>query len=343
MRIAQVAPLVESVPPRLYGGTERVVSWLTEELVRRGHEVTLFASGDSQTRARLVACAPQGLRLDEDRANPFYAHVAELGAVADRLDEFDVVHCHVDLPAFAFGRLARTPCVHTLHGRLDLPGLAAAFAAFPRNPLVSISDSQRQPLAGLDLNWRATVHHGLPVDEIQAPTGRGHGGYLAFLGRLSPEKAPEAAIAVAHAVGIPLRIAAKTDAVDRDYFERMLRSRIDGTFIQYVGEIDDGEKWKFLGEALCLLFPIDWPEPFGLAMIEALACGTPVVARPRGSVPEVVIDGETGWLGETVEELAAAVRRVDRIERDRCRAIAAERFSVAAMADRYERVYSGLI
>jgi glycosyltransferase involved in cell wall biosynthesis len=343
MRIAQIAPLFESVPPRLYGGTERVVSWLTEELVRRGHDVTLFATGDSQTSARLISCAPRGLRLDAQASDPLFAHLAELGSVADRLDAFDVVHSHIDIPGLLLGRLTKTPCVHTLHGRLDLPGLAGTFAAFPRTPLVSISDSQRTPFAALDLNWRATVHHGLPLDEIPAPTGQGHGGYLAFLGRLSPEKGPEAAIEVAHAVGIPLRIAAKTDAFDRVYFERELRPRIDGTFIQYVGEIGDDEKWKFLGEAQCLLFPVDWPEPFGLAMIEALACGTPVVARPRGSVPEVVIEGETGWLGESVSELAAGVRRIERVDRERCRAIAAQRFSVAAMTDRYERVYGDLL
>jgi glycosyltransferase involved in cell wall biosynthesis len=229
MRIAQIAPLFESVPPRLYGGTERVVSWLTEELVRRGHDVTLFAAGDSQTSARLIPGAPRGLRLDARGSDPLFAHLAQLGTVADHLDEFDVVHCHIDIPALLLGRLANTPCVHTLHGRLDLPGLETTFAAFPRAPLVSISDSQRTPFASLDLNWRATIHHGLPIDEIPAPTGRGHGGYLAFLGRLSPEKGPEAAMAVAHAVGIPLRIAAKTDAFDRAYFERELRPRIDGT------------------------------------------------------------------------------------------------------------------
>jgi glycosyltransferase involved in cell wall biosynthesis len=344
MRIAQVAPLFESVPPRLYGGTERVVFWLTEELVRRGHDVTLFATADSRTSARLVGCAPHGLRLDEPpSASALAAHIAELGAVADRLDAFDVVHCHVDAPAFLLGRLTRTPFVHTLHGRLDLPGLGSTFAAFPRTPLVSISDSQRRPLAGLDLNWRGTVHHGLPVDDIPSPASSGHGGYLAFLGRMSREKGPQAAIAVAHEVGIPLRIAAKTDATDREYYERELRPLIDGTFIQYVGEIGDDEKWKFLGEALCLLFPIDWPEPFGLAIIEALACGTPVVARPSGAVPEIVVDGETGWLGATVSELAAAVRRVDTLDRHRCRAVVAERFSVAAMTDGYERVYRELM
>ena len=342
MRIAQVAPLYESVPPRLYGGTERVVAWLSDALVRRGHDVTLFASADSTTAARLVPCAPRGLRLDDRAPDPLLAHVAEIGMVAQRLDAFDVVHCHADVLAFPLG-LTRTPVVHTLHGRLDVPGLADVLAAFPRNPLVSISDRQRAPVAGLGLNWRATVYHGLDVDAIPAPAGGGHGGYLAFLGRMSREKGPERAIAVAHAVGIPLRMAAKTDAFDRDYFERELRPLIDGTFIQYVGEIGDDEKWKFLGEALCLLFPIDWPEPFGLAMIEALACGTPVVARPMGAVPEVVVDGETGWLGDSVAELAAAVRRVDKLDRARCRAVVRERFSIASMTDGYERVYRQLL
>ena len=343
MRIAQVAPLFESVPPRLYGGTERVVSWLTEELVRRGHDVTLFASADSSTGARLVATHARGLRLDGDSAgDPFAAHVAQLGAVLDRLDGFDVVHCHVDYPAFLLGRLSPVPFVHTLHGRLDLPMLRDVFRAFPRTALVSISDSQRDPLAGSDLNWRSTVYHGLPIDEIPFTEGAGRGGYLAFLGRLSGEKGPEMAVAVAHEVGIPLRIAAKTDPHDREYFEREMRPLIDGTFIQYVGEIRDDEKWKFLGEALCLLFPIDWPEPFGLAMIEALACGTPVVARPRGSVPEVVVNGETGWLGDTMQELAAGVRRIDAIDRAFCRRVVADRFSVTAMVDGYERVYREL-
>jgi glycosyltransferase involved in cell wall biosynthesis len=342
MRIAQVAPLFESVPPRLYGGTERVVGWLTEELVRRGHDVTLFATADSRTSARLIPCAPQGLRLDPAAPDPLFALFAELGTVAVRLDDFDVVHCHVDYPAFLLGRFARTRVVHTLHGRLDLPGLDAAFAAFPRAALVSISDSQRRPLARLPLNWRATVYHGLPVEAIPVTAPGGHGGYLAFLGRMSRDKGVAIAIAVAHEVGIPLRIAAKTDPVDRDYYERELRALIDGTFIQYLGEISDDEKWKFLGEALCLLFPIDWPEPFGIAVIEALACGTPVVARPYGAMPELVVAGETGWLADSVRELAAAVRRVERLDRARCRAAVAARFSIGAMADGYERVYRDL-
>jgi glycosyltransferase involved in cell wall biosynthesis len=342
MRIAQVAPLYESVPPRLYGGTERVVAWLADALVRRGHDVTLFASADSTTTARLVPCAPRGLRLDDGTPDPLLAHVAEVGMVASRLDEFDVVHCHADVVAFPLG-LAGTPVVHTLHGRLDVPGLGDALAAYPRNPLVSISDRQRAPVAALALNWRATVHHGLDVDAIPVAPSGGQGGYLAFLGRMSPEKGPALAIAVAHEVGIPLRMAAKTDALDRDYYERELRPLIDGTFVQYVGEIGDDEKWKFLGEALCLLFPIDWPEPFGLAMIEALACGTPVVARPVGSVPEIIADGETGWLGDGVAELAAGVRRVERLDRARCRTVARERFSIASMTDGYERVYHQLL
>jgi glycosyltransferase involved in cell wall biosynthesis len=343
MRIAQVAPLIESVPPRLYGGTERVVAWLSDELVRRGHDVTVFATADSRTSARLVACAPRGLRLDEARSDPLFVHVAQLGAVADRLDDFDVVHCHVDHLAFLLGRLTRTPFVHTLHGRLDLAGLDRTFAAFPRTPLVSISTSQRRPLATLALNWRATVYHGLPIDDIPFTPGGGQGGYLAFLGRMSRDKGVIAAIQVAHEVGIPLRIAAKTDPADRDYYERELRGLIDGTFIQYVGEIGDEEKWKFLGGALCLLFPIDWPEPFGLVTIEALACGTPVVARPCGAVPEIVRDGETGWLGDSVADLAAGVRRVEAIDRVRCREVVTQQFSVTAMASGYERVYAELL
>jgi glycosyltransferase involved in cell wall biosynthesis len=343
MRIAQVAPLYERVPPRLYGGTERVVSWLTDSLVSRGHDVTLFASADSITSATLVPCVPRGLRLDPAAVDPGLAHVAELGRVAARLDEFDVVHAHVDAIGFLLGARARTPVVHTLHGRLDVPGLAGTIAAFPGMPLVSISDRQRAPLAAIAANWRATVYHGLDVDAVPYPASGGNGGYLAFLGRLSPEKGPKTAIEVARAAGIPLRIAAKTDAFDRDYYERELRPLIDGTFIQYVGEIGDDEKWKFLGSALCLLFPIEWPEPFGLAMIEALACGTPIVARPAGAVPEIVVDGVTGWLGDTVAELAEGVRRVEALDRARCRAVVRDRFSIAAMTAGYERVYEDLV
>jgi len=342
MRIAQVAPLYEPVPPHLYGGTERVVSWLTEELVRRGHEVTLFASGDSRTAARLVAPYPRGLRLDPSPPDAVALHVIELAQAFERADDFDILHCHVDYLAFPFGRLVHTPAVHTVHGRLDLRHLVHLFAQFPEAPLVSISDSQRRPLASLRPNWLSTVHHGLPVDEI--PWQRSSsGGYLAFLGRMSHEKRPDLAIEVAKAVGIPLRIAAKVDDSDRKYFEREIRPLLSHPLVEFVGEVDERQKWSFLGDALCLLFPIDWPEPFGLAMIEALACGTPVVARPCGSVPEVVRDGANGWLGDTVEQLASAIKRIDLIDRATCRRDAETRFSVAAMTDHYERVYRRLV
>jgi glycosyltransferase involved in cell wall biosynthesis len=341
MRIAQIAPLFESVPPRLYGGTERVVSWLTEELVRRGHEVTLFASGDSRTAARLVASYPRGLRLDPAPPDPVALHTIALAKAFERADDFDVIHCHVDYLAFPFARLVRTPVVHTLHGRLDLRHLLHLFGQFPEARLVSISDSQRTPLAALPLKWLATVHHGLPVADIPWRATPNE-GYLAFLGRISREKRPDLAIAVAKQLGLPLRIAAKVDELDRKYFEERIRPSLSHPLIEFVGEVDEAQKWAFLGEARCLLFPIDWPEPFGIAMIEALACGTPVVARPRGSVPEIIRDGEVGFLGETVQQLAAAVKRIDLIDRERCRRYVEERFSVGAMTDRYEAVYRSL-
>ena len=342
MRIAQVAPLYESVPPRLYGGTERVVSWLTEELVRRGHEVTLFASGDSRTQARLVSAWPRALRLDPAQPDPFALHTLELAQAFVRAHDFDVVHCHVDYLAFPYGRLISTPVVHTLHGRLDLRPLIHVLAELRDVPLVSISDSQRGPLDGLDLNWVATVHHGLPMTEVSVAAGSGRGGYLVFLGRMSAEKRPDLAIAVAKRVGLPLIMAAKVDRPDRDYFEREIRPQLGHPLIEYIGEVTDAEKWRLLGDALALLFPIDWPEPFGLAMIEALACGTPVVARPCGAVPEIVRDGEVGFLADSVDELAAAVKRVDLIDRARCRRWVEERFSVGVMTDQYEAVYRGL-
>jgi glycosyltransferase involved in cell wall biosynthesis len=339
MRIAQVAPLYESVPPRLYGGTERVVSWLADELVERGHEVTLFASGDSRTRARLISAWPRALRLDPAQPDPFALHTLELAQVFSRAGDFDVVHCHVDYLAFPYGRLVSTPVVHTLHGRLDLRPLIHVLTELRDVPLVSISDSQRGPLARLDLNWVATVHHGLPMREVPAVTADGAGRYLVFLGRMSAEKRPDLAITVAKRAGLPLIMAAKVDRPDREYFEREIRPLLGHPLIEYIGEVSDAEKWRLLGDALALLFPIDWPEPFGLAMIEALACGTPVVARPCGAVPEIVRDGEVGFLADTVDELVAAVKRVDVIDRARCRRWVEEQFSVRVMADRYESVY----
>ena len=342
MKIAQIAPLFESVPPRLYGGTERVVSWLTEELVRRGHDVTLFASGDSQTAARLVSAYPRGLRLEPAPPDSTALHTIELAQAFERAGQFDVMHCHVDYLAFPYARLVETPVVHTLHGRLDLRHLLHLFAQFPEAPLVSISDSQRTPLRELPLNWRATVYHGLPIADIPWQP-RPKGGYLAFLGRISPDKRPDLAIEVAKHLGVPLRIAAKVDESDRHYFDKKIRPLLNHPLIEYVGEVGEPAKWEFLGDARCLLFPIDWPEPFGITMIEALACGTPVVARPCGSVREIVRDGEVGFLGETVEQLAAAVERVETIDRASCRQYAEERFSVGAMTDHYEAVYHQLV
>ncbi len=342
MRIAQVAPLYEAVPPRLYGGTERVVSWLTEELVRRGHEVTLFASGDSRTRARLVAPWPRALRLDDARPDPVVLHSLQLAEVFSRADRFDVIHAHVDALAFPYGRLVPTPVVHTMHGRLDIGYLAHVLARLPGLPLVSISDAQRAPLARLPLRWVATVHHGLPVDRVPFDGAGGAGGYLVFLGRLSPEKRPDLAIAVARRLGLPLKIAAKIDRSDRDYVEREIRPLLAHPLVEFIGEVNDAEKWRLLRDALALIFPIDWPEPFGLSVIEALACGTPVVARPCGAVPELIADGQVGFVADTEEELAAAVKRVDVIDRARCRRWVEEHFSVQVMVDRYEAVYRRL-
>ena len=340
MRIAHVAPLYERVPPALYGGTERVVSYLVEEQVRRGHEVTLFASGDSRTAASLVSPVPRALRLDDGVGDPLAPHMVELSQVFDRAEEFDLIHCHVDYLAFPFSRLVATPTLHTLHGRLDLPHLRPLLAHFDDVPLASISDAQRRPVEDLSLAWAGTVHHGLPLEDY--PVGRGSGGYLAFLGRISPEKRPDLAIRAARRAGIPLRIAAKVDAVDRAYFEQEIEPLLGDPLIDFMGEIGDAEKPAFLGEATALIFPIDWPEPFGLVMIEALACGTPVIARACGSVPELIVPGRSGFIADTVDELALAARSVDRIDRAACRHEAEARFSAERMADGYEAVYERL-
>jgi glycosyltransferase involved in cell wall biosynthesis len=340
VRIAQVAPLYERVPPRLYGGTERVVSFLTEELVRRGHEVTLFASGDSATGARLVAAVPRALRGGAPAGDPRAPHVVQLGQVFERAAEFDLIHCHVDYPALACSRLVATPTVHTLHGRLDLPELADVFRYYRGVPLVSISDAQRAPLRDLDLHWAATVYHGVPLARYPfAPHG---GRYFAFLGRISPEKRVDLAIAVARRVGVRLRIAAKVDGADRAYFEREIRPLLEDPSIDFVGEIGDEDKPAFLGGAAALLFPIDWPEPFGLAVIEALACGTPVITRPCGALPEIMVDGVTGFVGETLDDLVEAAKRIDTIDRAACRRHVETRFAVERMADDYEAVYRRL-
>jgi glycosyltransferase involved in cell wall biosynthesis len=341
MRIAQVAPLFESVPPHGYGGTERVVSHLTEELTRRGHDVTLFASGDSRTAARLVPVVERATRWGSGTRDLLATDLTrEMGMVFSRAADFDVIHCHVDYLAFPFGTLTPTPTVHTIHGRLDLPHLMPLYRQFSTVPLVSISMAQRAPLEPLGVRWAATVYHGLPTGRHTfAPRDQ---GYLAFLGRLSPEKQPDLAIEIARRTGLPLKIAAKVDTVDREYFERTVEPLLDDPLVEFLGEIGDEDKPAFLGGARALLFPIDWPEPFGLVMIEAMACGTPVVARPCGSVPEVVVDGRTGFLGSTLIELADAVKRIDEIDRAECRRHVEERFSVERMAADYEALYRRL-
>ena len=339
MRIAQVAPLCESVPPRLYGGTERVVAYLTEELVRLGHHVTLFASGDSDTSATLVAGCPEALRLGAACRDQVAPHIWMLERVAARAREFDVIHFHLSELHFpVMRRVPHAAHVTTLHGRLDLEELQPLYREFRDMPVVSISDAQRDPLP--DAGWIATIHHGLPADLFSFQPGAGN--YLAFLGRVSPEKRVDRAIAIATASGVPLRIAAKVDPADREYFEREIVPLLDHPLIEFIGEIGERDKNGFLGNAKALLFPIDWPEPFGLVMIEAMACGLPVIAFPGGSVAEIVEDGRTGFIVETIEEAAAAVRHLDRIDRRICRECFERRFSVRRMASQYVDVYRRL-
>ena len=335
MRIAQVAPLFESVPPKSYGGTERIVSGVTEELVRRGHKVTLFASGDSATAADLIPCCPQGLRLNRRAQNHMAYTVIELGMVSDRSGQFDLIHNHIDYFGFPLSRLTQAPVITTLHGRLDLPELQDVYREFPELPLVSISEAQRRPLP--HASWLRTIYNG--VDLRHFTLREHHGSYLAFLGRISPEKCADRAIAIAHAVGIPLRIAAKVDSADQEYFREKIEPLLTDPLIEFVGEINEAQKDEFLGNALAYLFPINWPEPFGITMVEAMACGTPVIAMRHGSVPEVVADGRTGFICRSIGEMIASVERVTRVDRRACRTHVAERFSVERMVDNYEAAY----
>jgi glycosyltransferase involved in cell wall biosynthesis len=333
--------LFERIPPRLYGGTERVVSYLTEELVRRDHEVTLFASGDSQTAARLVAVCPEALRLIGKTANCSLLQLPMLSDAYEKAEQqFDLIHSHLDFWAFPFAELLpRVPTVSTMHGRLDVIDLHPVYRRYTNTALVSISNAQRAPLP--EMNWVSTIYHGLPRDLLQFNPQRGK--YLAFLGRISYEKRPDIAIDVARKAGIPFKLAAKVDPVDRDYFEAMIKPRLAPPDIEYIGEINEVEKNEFLGNALALLFTIDWPEPFGLAMIEALACGTPVISRPCGSVPEIIRSGRTGFIASTVDDLVTAVRQVENLSRPLCRKDFEERFSIEVMADNYEKTYHQLI
>jgi glycosyltransferase involved in cell wall biosynthesis len=339
MRIAQVAPLVESVPPPGYGGTERVVSYLTEELVREGHDVTLFASGDSVTAAELVACAARSLRLDEAVIDPLAYQVVELEAVAAAAHRFDIIHWHVDYFHFPMSRRLGVPNVTTLHGRLDIPDLQPVYDDFREMPVVSISNDQRSPLQ--QANWAATVHHGMPLDELRPH--REPGAYLAFLGRVSPEKRADRAIEVARRAGMPLRIAAKVDPVDQEYFDREIEPLLEQDHVDFIGEIGPDEKNDFLGNARALVFPIDWNEPFGLAMIESMACATPVIAYRSGSVPEVIDEGISGFVVDDIEGATAAAGRLDEIDRAGVREAFERRFDVARMARDYLEVYERLI
>src|SRR5262245_31341873 len=339
MRIAQVAPLYESVPPKYYGGTERVVSYLTEELVRQGHDVTLFASGDSETNARLVAACQWSLRLDKHCQNQMAHHFVMLERVFQHADEFDIIHFHVDYLHFPLSRREAITQVTTLHGRLDIPDLVPLYQEFRDMPVISISNGQREPLPWA--NWQATVYHGLPADIYRFHPEPG--SYLAFLGRISPEKRVDRAIKIANQVGMPLKIAAKIDKVDRDYFDSVIAPLLRDSLVEFVGEIGDVEKDEFLGNAHALVFPIDWPEPFGLVMIEAMACGTPVVAYRGGAVPELVEPGQTGFVVENLKDAVKAVRRVAELSRKQCREVFEQRFTATRMARDYVRQFERLI
>lgn len=339
MKIAQVAPLYESVPPSLYGGTERVVSWLTEELVRLGHEVTLFASGDSLTTARLVPACKKALRLDSTCVDQLAHHVIMLDDVFSEKENFDIIHFHVDYLHFPYSRSQQTTHVTTLHGRLDLPDLQPLYRHFSDIPVVSISDAQRKPLPWA--NWQGTIHHGLPPSSFSL--GGGKGGYLAFLGRTSPEKGLDQAIEIAKRAEMPLKIAAKIDRADVDYFEAIIKPLLDHPLIEFIGEIGYPEKNAFLGNAAGLLFPINWREPFGLVMIEAMACGTPVIAYPLGSVPEVVEEGVTGFMVPGLDGAVKAVKNLGDIDRRNCRRHFEQYFNAERMAHDYLNIYQRLI
>lgn len=339
MKIAQVSPLAESVPPRLYGGTERIVSYLTEELVRAGHEVTLFASADSVTGAELVSCVPCALRLDHTVHDPIPYLMLMLDRVRRAADQFDIVHFHIDALQFPLFRALARRTLTTLHGRQDLPDLKPLYLGFPEMSLVSISDAQRRPLT--NVHFAATIHHGIPAD-LLAPTFDPRGGYLAFLGRMSPEKRPDRAIAIARALGLPLKIAAKVERSDEAYFRAEVAPLLDAPDVEFIGEITERQKAAFLGEAHALLFPIEWPEPFGLVMIEAMSCGTPVLAFRHGAVREVVDEGVTGFIVDTVDEAVAALPRVMALDRRAVRRRFEERFTAARMAKNYLDLYRAL-
>jgi len=340
MKIAQVAPLMESVPPRFYGGTERIASYLTEELVAQGHDVTLFASGDSITSAQLVPCCAKALRLNPEVRDPTPYYMLMLDKVRRRAFEFDVVHFHMDQFHFPIFRDIAQRTITTLHGRQDLPDMLPLYAGFPEMRLISISNAQRKPAP--DASYIATVYHGLPRD-LLTPTLHPRGGYLAFIGRISPEKRVDRAIRIARAVGLPLKIAAKVDRVDMEYFKSEIEPMLSEPGVEFIGEIDERRKASFLGEARALLFPIDWPEPFGLVMIEAMACGTPVLAFRNGSVAEVIDEGVTGFIVDSEEEGVRKLGALLALDRGRVRRRFDERFTASRMAADYVKIYKSLV
>jgi len=339
MRIAQVSPLTEAVPPKLYGGTERVISWLTEELVRMGHDVTLFASGDSMTSAKLEAMWPRALRLDGSVRDPNALHMSMIERVCQRAAEFDIIHFHLDYYPFSVMARQNVPYVTTLHGRLDLPEHQPMFETFASAPVVSISNSQRRPIH--HGNWVGTVHHGLPKELLTPQPVKP--SYLAFLGRISPEKRVDRAVRIAQRCGLPLKVAAKIDRVDQDYFDDEIRALFQLPHVEYIGEITDDQKSDFLSGAIALLVPIDWPEPFGLVMIEALACGTPVIAYNRGAVPEIIEDGLTGFVVEDETSAVGAINNLPKVPRVDIRRRFDERFTSRRMAQDYLSIYQQLI
>ena len=335
MRIAQIPPLYESIPPKLYGGTERVVSYLTEELVKQGHEVTLFGTKDSVTSANLYTVCDQAMRLNPGCRDALAWHVYQLQLVMENASEFDIIHFHNDYLHFPLSSQDHYRHITTLHGRLDLEDLKPIYEKFYHMPVVSISNNQRKPLS--HINWINTVYHGLPEDMYHR--GDGKGNYLAFLGRISPEKRPDRAIEIAKRTRIPLRIAAKVDRADEEYFEEKIKPLLDHPLIKFIGEIGDDHKEEFLGNALALLFPIDWPEPFGMVMIEALATGTPVIAFNHGSVPEIIENGKTGFIVNTLEQAVEAVEKIYLLDRSVCRKVFENSFTAAVMAGNYVTLY----
>lgn len=339
MKIAQIAPLYESVPPKMYGGTERIVSYLSDTLIKLGHDVTLFASGDSETLARLVPVCPSSLRLDKQSTDPLAHHINELQMVQDRLHAFDILHYHIEHLHFPLARINKKPQITTLHNRLDMPDLQYLYDTFNDMPVVSISNSQRAPLP--QAHWAGTVYHGIPRDLY--PYGEGTGNYVAFIGRISPEKRVDRAIEVAKKAGIKLKIAAKIDKESQEYYEESIQHLMDHPLIEFIGEIGEAQKGELMGNAKALLFPIDWPEPFGMVMVESMACGTPVIAYGCGAVPEVVDAGQTGYIVQSIEEAVTALENIDQISRRECRQVFEQRFTADKMTENYINVYKQML